>query len=58
MSKYELEEIVRMWALEQITHEQVSGQILLHLRSLNERLEQLERVGRSQPPKPTPGKQR
>jgi hypothetical protein len=40
---YNLDELVTLWEREKLTTEQIVGQILLVLRSLNERIRELER---------------
>ncbi|MFN8486140.1 MAG: hypothetical protein U0350_01030 [Caldilineaceae bacterium] len=57
MSKYDFEELVKMWALEQLTAEQAIGQMLLQLRELLERVNRLERALRLRPSDATPGPQ-
>jgi hypothetical protein len=47
MSRYDLEELVKMWALEKITVEQMIGQVLLHLRALADRVTVLEQNDRA-----------
>jgi len=54
MSKYKLEDLVRLWATENLTPEQAMGQVLLHLRELAERVEKIERSLRSHPTDPSP----
>jgi len=49
MSKYDLEQLIKMWALEQLAPEQAIGQILLQLRDLAERVSKLERTNRIRP---------
>lgn len=49
MSKYDLEQLIKMWAQEQLTEEQAVGQILLQLRDLLERIRKLERTMRIRP---------
>jgi hypothetical protein len=48
MSNYNLDELIARWEREKVTTEQVIGQILLLLRSLVERVEELERWRRRQ----------
>lgn len=43
VSRYDLEEIVQKWAKEDLTQEQVIGQLLLHVKHLDERLTQTEK---------------
>lgn len=43
MSRYDLDEIVQKWAKEDLTQEQVIGQLLLHLKHLDERLTKVEK---------------
>lgn len=43
MSRYDLEEIVQKWAKEDLTQEQVIGQLLLHVKHLDERLTKTEK---------------
>jgi hypothetical protein len=43
MGNYSLEELVTRWEREKLTTEQAIGQILLILRSLTERVRELER---------------
>ena len=57
MSKYDFEELVKMWALEQITTEQAIGQMLLQLRELLDRVNRLERTLRIRPSDANPGPQ-
>lgn len=42
MSQYELPHLIKRWAQEAVTPEQVIGQILLHLNDLLERVKKLE----------------
>jgi hypothetical protein len=55
MSKYNVEDLVRLWATEKLTPEQAMGQVLLHLRELLERIEKMERSLRSHPADPSQG---
>jgi hypothetical protein len=55
MSRYDLEQLIKLWAQEQTTPEQAIGQILLHLRDLVERIGKLERTARARPLDATPG---
>ncbi|GEM_PF-2018405 len=55
MSKYNIEDLVRLWATEKLTPEQAMGQVLLHLRELLERIEKVERSMRSHPADPSHG---
>ena len=48
MSNYNLDELITRWEHEKVTTEQVIGQVLLLLRSLAERIEELERWRRRQ----------
>jgi hypothetical protein len=48
MSNYNLDELITRWEHEKVTTEQVVGQVLLLLRSLVERVEELERWRRRQ----------
>ena len=48
MSNYNLDELITRWEHEKVTTEQVVGQVLLMLRSLAERIEELERWRRRQ----------
>jgi hypothetical protein len=48
MSNYNLDELIARWEHEKVTTEQVVGQVLLLLRSLAERVEELERWRRRQ----------
>ena len=43
MGTYNLDELITLWEREKLTPEQIIGQILLVLRSLNERMRELER---------------
>jgi hypothetical protein len=43
MSNYNLDELITRWEHEKVTTEQVVGQILLLLRSMAERVGELER---------------
>jgi hypothetical protein len=43
MSHYSLDELITRWEQEKVTTEQALGQVLLLLRSLTERLRDLER---------------
>jgi hypothetical protein len=43
MSNYNLDELITRWEHEKVTTEQVVGQILLLLRSMTERVGELER---------------
>lgn len=42
MSAYELQELVRKWQREELTAEQMIGQLLLHLQRLSQRVGRLE----------------
>lgn len=55
MSKYNIEDLVRLWATEKLTPEQAMGQVLLHLRELLDRIEKVERGIRSHPTDPSHG---
>jgi hypothetical protein len=57
MSKYDLEQLIKMWALEQLAPEQAIGQVLLQLRDLLERVGKLERANRTRPTNTTTGPQ-
>jgi len=48
MSNYSLDELITRWEQEKLTTEQVIGQMLLMLRSLTERVRELERWRRRQ----------
>jgi hypothetical protein len=48
MSNYNLDELIARWEHEKVTTEQAVGQVLLLLRSLVERVEELERWRRRQ----------
>ena len=48
MNNYNLDELITRWEHEKVTTEQVIGQVLLLLRSLAERVEELERWRRRQ----------
>ena len=48
MSNYNLDELITRWEHEKVTTEQVVGQVLQLLRSLVERVEELERWRRRQ----------
>ena len=48
MSNYNLDELIARWEHEKVTTEQVVGQVLLMLRTLVERIEELERWRRRQ----------
>lgn len=43
MGTYNLDELITLWEREKLTTEQIVGQILLALRTLNERIRELER---------------
>ena len=43
MGNYNLDELITRWEREKLTTEQAVGQILLILRSLSERMRELER---------------
>lgn len=43
MSTYDFSHLVKLWSLESITSEQAIGQILLHLQSVLDRVQVLER---------------
>jgi hypothetical protein len=43
MNTYGLEQVIRMWEVEQLTTEQTIGQILLLIREDRERMNELER---------------
>ena len=43
MSKYEVDHLIEQWALGKLTAEQAIGQLLLHVKSLNQRVLVLER---------------
>ncbi len=49
MSRYPIEELVKMWATEKITIEQAIGQIILQLQELTRRVLELERANRRSP---------
>ena len=57
MSKYDLEQLIKLWALEQLAPEQAIGQVLLQLRDLVERVSKLERASRTRPTDATTGTQ-
>jgi len=57
MSKYDLEQLIKLWALEQLAPEQAIGQVLLQLRDLVERISKLERANRARPTDKTTGAQ-
>lgn len=44
MNAYDLSQLIRLWEQEKVTSEQVIGQILLHVRTLTERVAKLERT--------------
>jgi hypothetical protein len=48
MSNYNLDELITRWEHEKVTTEQAIGQVLQMLRSLAERVEELERWRRRQ----------
>ncbi len=48
MSNYSLDELITRWEHEKVTTEQAVGQVLQLLRSLAERVEELERWRRRQ----------
>ena len=48
MSNYNLDELITRWEHEKVTTEQAVGQVLQLLRSLIERVEELERWRRRQ----------
>ncbi len=48
MSNYNLDELITRWEHEKVSTEQAVGQVLLLLRSLDERVEELERWRRRQ----------
>ena len=43
MSKYEIDELIKLWELEKIQPEQVIGQLLLHVKSLEQQSRHLTR---------------
>ncbi len=43
MSRYEIDELIQQWAVSKMTHEQAIGQLFLHVKSLDKRLQELER---------------
>jgi len=43
MGNYNLDELITLWEREKLTTEQAVGQILLTLRSMSERIRELER---------------
>ena len=43
MGSYSLDELITLWEREKLTTEQAVGQILLVLRSMSERVRELER---------------
>ena len=49
MSQYPMEELVKLWATEQLTAEQAIGQLLLQVKSILKRLAELERNQRRMP---------
>lgn len=53
MSKYDLQQVIKMWAQEKLTAEQVIGQMLLHLEELLQRVRVLE--SQSAPGRSSPG---
>lgn len=46
MSQYPMEELVKLWATEQLTAEQAIGQLLLQVKSILKRLAELESAQR------------
>ena len=48
MSNYNLDELITRWEREKVTTEQAVGQMLMMLRSLVERVQELERWRRRQ----------
>lgn len=51
MNRYDLQDLIRMWARERLTPEQAMGQVLLHLDDLNKRVTAVERRGNHRPPR-------
>lgn len=49
MSQYTMEDLVKLWATEQLTTEQAIGQLLLQVKSILKRLAELERNQRRLP---------
>jgi len=43
MSRYDLQQLISMWARERLTAEQAMGQVLLLLENLSQRLGEVER---------------
>jgi len=46
MTKYAIEELIRRWAMEELTADQAIGQLLLHVKELIERVSKLEQSER------------
>lgn len=55
MKRYEIEQLIKLWAQEQLTVDQAIGQLLLHIKALTEQLAQLEQSNRPRPSASTPG---
>lgn len=55
MNRYEIEQLIKLWALEQLTAEQAIGQLLLHVKELTEQLSRLEQTMRGRPSGATSG---
>lgn len=43
MSRYNLQELVSMWARDRLTTEQAMGQVLLHIEHLSKRVGEVEK---------------
>ena len=43
MSHYSIEELIKLWANQQVTAEQAIGQLLLHTKEILKRLAEIER---------------
>jgi hypothetical protein len=50
MNRYDIEHLIKLWAQEELTPEQAVGQLLLHIKSLSERVNKLEQSERNRRP--------
>lgn len=50
MNRYDIDHLIKLWAQEGLTHEQAVGQLLLHIKSLSERVSKLEQNERNRRP--------
>lgn len=50
MNRYEIDQLIKLWAQEQLTVEQAIGQLLLYVKSLMDQVGKLEQSQRTQRP--------